>query len=147
MQNRRRQNRLAKKAMLLILVYLIIVGFSIAYSVFAFLTIKKVVLVSEELEIYILLVTYFVLTSNSCLNPIIYIRKDPEFKAAWKRFLIRMKCKTRTSPLVNANKKSRDTATSSVWFKQDSEKEKKTEQWKQNTDLKIHFIFIPIFKC
>ena len=112
-QDRRRQNRLTKKVLMLVLVYLIIFVFSVVYTVCRFLISKQVILVSQELKIYALLVTYFVVTSNSCLNPMIYIWKDPEFKAACKRLLIRMKCKTK-APVTASKDNNIGKATSSV---------------------------------
>ncbi|XP_066912827.1 histamine H2 receptor-like [Clytia hemisphaerica] len=106
MKSQRRQSNLAKKALTLILVYLVIVMLSMAYSVFTFLTMRKIILVPIESEIYTFWVTMFFVTSNSCLNPLIYIWQDREFKVACKRLFTQMRCKRTTQDHTLNQKRS-----------------------------------------
>ena len=89
-QEHRRQTRLAKKVLLLILIYMAVVTLSHVFVTFSVLASTKIIRLSQEMKANMFLASVAVVSLNSCVNPVAYSRKDPEFKATSKRLFGRL---------------------------------------------------------
>ena len=98
-QRQRVQNRLAKKVLLLIAIYLCVTTFSFGYAILAMIVSARPGLLSLNFMVYAQIISLYVALSNSWMNLPAYVWKDPEFKAACKRLIRRMGLKNhRTEP-------------------------------------------------
>ncbi|XP_066913108.1 histamine H2 receptor-like [Clytia hemisphaerica] len=84
-QEQKRQNKLAKKVLVLIIFYIVCFFPTFLLSLLVILTRKGYVTMETSAHVYF--VTLFITLFNSCLNPFLYVWNDPEFKSACKRLL------------------------------------------------------------
>ncbi|XP_066933292.1 melanopsin-like [Clytia hemisphaerica] len=86
-QRQRVQNRLVKKVLLLIAIYLVVITHSFAYVILSIIAVKRPDLLSIDFMVYAQVISMYVALSNSWMNLPVYVWRDPDFTAACKRLI------------------------------------------------------------
>ena len=110
-QEQKRQNRLAKKVLVLIIFYILCFFPTFLFSILVILT--RTGYVTMVISAHVYFVTLFITLFNSCLNPFLYVWNDPEFKSACKRMIRKNK------GLAKVHFRNSPSACDTTWYMRD----------------------------